>query len=49
MDETIFKSAPYQRVFQYLRGYTVGVNLDSFQFNETVEGTCQEFLDMILK
>ncbi len=48
MDETIFKSAPYQRVFQYLRNYTAGVNLDSFQFSEAVEGTCHDFLDMIL-
>lgn len=49
MDEEIFKSAPYQRVFQYLRRYTGGANLDLFQFNQTVEGTSQECLQMILQ
>ncbi len=48
MDEEVFRSDAYQRVFQYLRGYTGGVNLDSFQYNGTTEGTCQDFLEMVL-
>ena len=49
MDDNIFKSAPYQRVFQYLRHYTGGANLDTFKFNQTVEGTPQDCLQMILR
>ena len=50
MDDIEFKSEPYQRVFQYLRRYFFGSNLDSFCFNKNqVEGPVEECLKMILQ
>ena len=50
MDDGVFKSEPYQRVFQYLRCFTRGANLDSFHFRKCeVEGPAQDCLQMILE
>ncbi len=37
MDTQICESDAYQRVFQYLRCYSCGGNLDKLKFNETTE------------
>ena len=50
MDDIEFKSEPFQRVFQYLRHYSNGSNLDSFCFNKyQVEGPVEDCLKMILQ
>ncbi len=49
MNDEEFKSNSYQRVYQYIRRFTAKQNLDSFYFNECVEGTPKDCLKIILK
>lgn len=50
MDEEEFESNSFQRVYQYIRRYTAGENLDNFSFKESsVEGTPQECLQQIVE
>ncbi len=48
MDKDIFESPSYRRVFQYLQGHSEDLDLDSFQFDDTEEGTYSDFLETIL-
>ncbi len=49
MDDEEFQSNSYQRVYQYIRRFTSEQNLDSFSFDECVEGTTQDCLEIILQ
>ncbi len=49
MDDEEFKSNSYQRVYQYIRQFIAKQNLDSFSFNECVEETPQDCLEIILQ
>ncbi len=49
MDDGEFQSNSYQRVYQYIRRFTDKQNLDSFSFNEYIEGTPQDCLEIILQ
>ncbi len=48
MDTQICESDAYQRVFQYLRCYSCGGNLDKLKFNETTESP-YDCLEKLLK
>ena len=48
-DEATFKSPPFQRVYQYLRRHEEGESLDSFLFNNGVEGNTYECLAVLLR
>jgi hypothetical protein len=51
MDSEEFKSSSYQRVYQYLRRFAAGSDLNVFSFRETAkpEGTPENCLDLLLK
>lgn len=49
MDEGEFRSASYQRVFQYVRRHIAGSNLDTFSYQNTVEGTTEECVELLLR
>ena len=50
MDNRVFESDPYQRVYQYIRQHTLESNLNGFSFIKgNVEGTPQDCLEIILK
>ena len=49
MDEHEFRSATYQRVYQYIRRHTAGHNLDTYAYNGTVEGTAEDCIKVLLR
>ena len=52
MDSTNFHSISFQRVYQYIKRYSVGYDLDAYSFDpadHTVEGTPQECITLFLK
>ncbi len=49
MDEGEFRSASYQRVYQYIRRHTAGFSLDNFSYNGQVEGTPEECVQLLLR
>ena len=50
MDEDIFRSARFQRVFQYLKRFSSHTNLSKFSFKlASVEGNVPEALEILLK
>ena len=49
MDDREFKGAPFQRVYQYIRRYTYGKNLDGFSFSSKIEGTAEDYLELLLQ
>lgn len=48
MDTKVFESDSYQRVFQYLKCYSCGGNLDIFN-SEGVNGSPVECLERLLR
>ncbi len=49
MDQTEFKSAAYQRVYQYIKNYAERQNLDKFKYAQgSVEGDRASCLEVIL-
>ena len=54
MDEGEYWSYPYQQVYQYVRRYMAGFNLDSYTFEPDVDGHAddgsspEDFLDLTL-
>ena len=49
MDQKEFESATFQRVYQYLRHHIMGKNLDTFSYQNTVEGNPVNYLETILQ
>ena len=49
MDTGEFESSPYQRVYQYIRRFVAGQNLDSFSYSGLVEGTPQDCVGQLLQ
>lgn len=50
MDEQEFFGDPYQRVYQYIRRYVAGQNLDLFSFTSGVtEESMQDCLQLLLQ
>ena len=50
MDEAMFRSTPYQRVYQYLRRHIEHVSLDRFSYQTGyVEGSKEDCLDIMLR
>jgi hypothetical protein len=49
MDDEEFKGASYQRVYQYIRRYTAGQNLDTFSYAGEVEGRPQDCAEQLLR
>ena len=49
MNDEEFKSDSYQRVYQYIRRYRAGKKLDEFNFQETVEGSIENCLELLLE
>lgn len=50
VDQGNFRSSSFQRVFQYLRRFTAGANLDSFFYTEgEVDGTPRECVEQLLR
>ena len=50
MDQDEFGCEAFQRVYQYLRGQTVGENLDRFTYTKgSIEGTPHDCLQTILR
>ena len=49
MDTGEFESSPYQRVYQYIRRFIAGQNLDSFAYSGLVEGTPQDCVGQLLQ
>ncbi len=49
MDNQEFRSDPYQRVYQFIRRFRVGKNLDDFSFKTAIEGTTENCLEMLLE
>ena len=50
MDEAMFRSPPYQRVYQYLRRHIGQVSLDRFSYQTGyVEGSKEDCLDIMLQ
>ena len=50
MNDEEFRSDHYQRVYQYLRLYSAGQNLDKFSYTPgSVENTPTECIDVLLR
>ena len=49
MDSKEFGNPTFQRVYQYLRRHTGGVNLDRFKYEGKMEGTPADSLKMFLE
>ncbi len=50
MDNKEFKRSSYQRVYQYLRRYSAGKNLDNFSFvGAEEEGSAEDCLELFLE
>ena len=50
MDDDNFESRPYQCVYQYLKKYQAGENLDYFSFQQqAIHGTPQECLSHMMQ
>lgn len=50
MDEEEFESETFQRVYQYLRLYALGSNLDIFSYAKgSIEGTSEHCLKILLE
>ena len=49
MDLGEFRSATFQRVYQYLRRHLGGFNLDTFSYLGTVEGSPADCLKIVLQ
>ena len=50
MDEAMFRSPPYQRVYQYLQRHIEQASLDRFSYQtEYVEGSKEDCLDIMLQ
>ena len=49
MDDDIFRSRPYQFVYQYLHKYNAREHLDNFSFQKTVHGTPRECLSFLIQ
>lgn len=49
MDDVEFRSDPYQRVYQYIRRFDNGCQLDAFSYCQNVEGTKQDCVQLLLR
>ena len=49
MDDKKFKSDSYQRVYQFIRRYRAGKNLDKFRFEDDIEGSMEDCLELLLE
>ena len=50
MDQEVFENVTFQRVYQYLRRYAAGNNLDRFSYQrDSIEGTPQDCLKIFLR
>ena len=50
MDQEEFENETFQRVYQYLRRYAAGTDLDRFSYQrQSVEGTPQDCLQIFLR
>ena len=49
MDDQEFRSATFQRVYQYLEKHVSNINLDNFQYKGNPEGTPVECLKLLLQ
>ena len=50
MDEVMFRSPPYQRVYQYLCRHIARMNLDRFSYQPgSVEGSTASYLEIMLR
>ena len=49
MDLGEFRSATFQRVYQYLRRHLEAINLDTFSYLGTVEGNPADCLKTVLQ
>ncbi len=49
MDIKEFKSDPYQRVYQFIRRYRAGKNIDKFCFQNATEGSADDCLELLLE
>ena len=50
MDEVMFRSPPYQRVYQYLRRHIAQMSLDRFSYQPgSMEGSTASYLEIMLR
>ena len=49
MNDKEFRSNSYQRVYQFIRRYRAGKNIDEFCFENGVEGSAEDCLEMLLE
>jgi hypothetical protein len=49
MDSEEFESSTYQRVYQYLRRFAAGSDLNNFSFEGAIEGTPVNCLMLLLR
>lgn len=48
-DKNEFASPLHQRVYQYIRRYDAGVDLDTFSYEGRVEGTQDDYVNLLLQ